>query len=61
MKPEARPFNIVLAAFAVLLHKYTREERVVVGSTTDVKKALCALRIDIANGGSGPASRCTPR
>lgn len=37
---------MVLAAFTTVLHKFTREEAIVVGSTTDAKE-LCALRVDV--------------
>jgi len=34
MAQTTQPFTVVLAAFAVLLHKYTREENVAIGSST---------------------------
>lgn len=34
MAETTQPFTVVLAAFAILLHKYTREENVAIGSST---------------------------
>lgn len=46
LSTDAKPYTIVLAAFAVLLHKYTREEDMLLGSSSSnfnplVLRMLC--------------------
>ncbi|KAJ1942512.1 large subunit of alpha-aminoadipate reductase, partial [Linderina pennispora] len=45
-KPTASPFSVLLAAFAVLLHRYTAEEDIVVGSSSETLNPL-VLRLDV--------------
>lgn len=46
MNNSVTPFSVVLAAFSILLQKFTREERIAIGSSTSACAPLI-LRVDI--------------
>eukprot|EP00054_Salpingoeca_dolichothecata_P011596 m.64349 g.64349 ORF g.64349 m.64349 type:complete len:1290 (+) comp19542_c0_seq1:69-3938(+) len=46
MNDNTQPFTVVLAAYYILLHKYTREENIVIGSSSSAFNPL-AIRVDV--------------
>lgn len=48
MDEDVRPFTLVLSAFSVLLHKYTREESLAIGSSSSAFNPH-VLRVDVSD------------